>query len=78
MVAPLIVAKAGIALVSMIGSIISFLIILVKFIICYTIFFVIVFLIGLNFFNLVGGFTLFDWLARVLDATADCLPVAPT
>lgn len=75
--APLAVVGAIFSLISTILGLISTLITIIKFIIAYSIFFLIVVIIGLNLFNLVGGFDFFLWLSRKLLNAQDCVPLVP-
>lgn len=75
--APLAIIGGLFSLISTILGLISTLITIIKFIIAYTIFFIIVIVIGLNLFNLVGGFDFFLWVSRRLLNSQDCVPLVP-
>lgn len=66
-----------VTLVSFIGGLVSTIILIVKIIVCYSLFVLIVFWVGANVFKLFGGFSGLVWLTRQLVGAKECLPVLP-
>ncbi len=68
---------AILTLVGMIGSVASFIILILKVIFCYGLFVLIIFYIFANVFHLFGGFSVWIWLGERLLGTSECIPIIP-
>jgi hypothetical protein len=77
MAPPIVIAKVALGVIGMVFSAISLLITVIKFVVCYSIFFGILFLLSLQFLPFFHRYDVIGWLERLVDNSLYCEGIQP-